>query len=242
MSSDWNRGNGLIAALDVATASEAFALHQALQGTASFFKLGLELFCGHGPNLVTDLVGAGARVMLDLKLHDIPETVRRATTQLASLGVELCTVHASSAAMLRAAVQGARSAQQTPMRILAVTVLTSTNDQDLIETGTSSSVAEVVRARALLAVAAGCDGVVASGHEVAMLRSIVPADFLLVTPGIRPAGADAGDQKRVMTPSAAIAAGADFIVVGRPLRDATDPAAAARALIHEIATARQGHA
>ncbi len=235
-------GNRLIAALDVATEAQADDLLAALAGVPSFVKLGLELFCGFGPALVQRLVAARLRVMLDLKLHDIPETVARTTAQLAALGVELCTVHASSAAMLRGAVHAARrgaSPGRPPMRILAVTVLTSMSEEDLVESGTGgSSIAEVVRARAMLAVATGCDGIVASAHEVTMLRELVPSDFLLVTPGIRPAGVAVGDQQRVMTPGAAMAAGADLIVVGRPLRDAVDPAAAARAIVTEMRTLR----
>lgn len=235
-------GNRLIAALDVATEAGADELLAALAGVPSFVKLGLELFCGFGPALVQRLVAARLRVMLDLKLHDIPETVARTTAQLAALGVELCTVHASSAAMLRGAVQAARRGAvpgRPPMRILAVTVLTSMSEADLAESGTpGSSIVEVVRARAMLAVATGCDGIVASAHEVSMLRAVVPSDFLLVTPGIRPAGTDHGDQQRVMTPGAARTAGADLIVVGRPLRDAADPAAAARAIVTEMRTIR----
>lgn len=242
MSSPLDPGNRLIAALDVATPAEAHSLVASLGGVPSFVKLGLELFCGHGPALVQELVARGARVMLDLKLHDIPETVGRATAQLASLGVELCTIHAASAAMMRAAVQAAsrgRIAGRPPMRILAVTVLTSMSETDLGETGThGASIADVVRTRALLAVATGCDGIVASAHEVAMLRAVMPSDFLLVTPGIRPVGADPGDQQRVMTPGNAMIAGSDLIVVGRPLRDATDPAAAARAIVLEMQAAR----
>ena len=240
--SPFDPGNRLIAALDVATEAQADDLIAALAEVPSFVKLGLELFCGYGPALVQRLVAARLRVMLDLKLHDIPETVARTTLQLATIGVELCTVHASSAAMLRGAVQAARRGTapgRPPMRILAVTVLTSMSEADLVESGTSgSTIADVVRARALLAVATGCDGIVASAHEVAMLRGVVPSDFLLVTPGIRPAGVAAGDQHRVMTPEAAMAAGADLIVVGRPLRDAADPAAAARAIVAEMRTIR----
>jgi orotidine-5'-phosphate decarboxylase len=172
--------------------------------------------------------------MLDLKLHDIPATVARATAQAAALGAGLLTVHAAGGrAMLREAVAAARGAGET--RILAVTVLTSLDDTDLAETGGVGPVAELVRRRAALAADAGCDGVVASPHEVAVVREVVPASFLIVTPGVRPAGADAGDQKRVMTPRQARAAGADLVVVGRPLRDAADPAAAARAIAAELA-------
>ena len=169
--------------------------------------------------------------MLDLKLHDIPETVARATARVAELGAGLLTVHAAGGrAMLEAAV---RAAGPTT-RVLAVTVLTSLDDADLTAIGAIGPVAELVRRRAELAIAAGCAGVVASPHEVATIRAIAPAGFLIVTPGVRPAGSAAGDQKRVMTPREARAAGADLVVVGRPLRDAADPAAAARAIVEEL--------
>jgi orotidine-5'-phosphate decarboxylase len=169
--------------------------------------------------------------MLDLKLHDIPETVARATARIAALGAGLVTVHAGGGrAMLEAAVAAAGE-----LRVLAVTVLTSLDDADLAQVGCHGPVGELVLRRAELAVAAGCAGIVASPHEVAAVRARVPAGFLIVTPGVRPAGAAAGDQKRVMTPRDARQAGADLIVVGRPLRDATDPAAAARAIVAELA-------
>jgi orotidine-5'-phosphate decarboxylase len=232
-------GNRLIAALDVATDSQAYALAAQLSPHCALVKVGLELFTGYGPHLVRAMVGSGVRVMLDLKLHDIPETVGRTVTQLANLGVSLCTVHASDAAMLQAAVSAAENALTTSgqprMRILAVTVLTSMSQDDLAQTGISGiSIADLVKTRALLAAAAGCDGVVSSAQEAAILRGVVPSDFLLVTPGIRPEGGDAGDQKRVMTASAARAAGADMIVVGRPLRDAADPVAVAQKLVQEM--------
>jgi orotidine-5'-phosphate decarboxylase len=229
-------GNRLIAALDVASRTEADAFVGKLDGVPTWVKIGLELFCGEGPAIVRDYTSRGRAVMLDLKLHDIPETVARATKQVASLGAGLLTVHADGGrAMLKAAVEAARGSE---MRVIAVTVLTSLDDADLDEVGTRGPVADVVRQRAELAVAAGCAGIVASPREVAAVRAVVPREFLIVTPGVRPAGADAHDQKRVMTPSQARAAGADLVVVGRPLRDALDPAEAARGIVRELAENR----
>jgi len=223
-------GNRLIAALDAPGRSEADALVARLGGVPSWVKIGLELFCAEGPAIVRDYVARGLSVMLDLKLHDIPETVARATRQVASLGAGLLTVHAGGGrAMLEAAVEHAG-----PMRILAVTVLTSLDEADLTAIGAQGPIGQLVTRRAQLAMAAGCHGVVASPHEVGAIRTVAPAGFLLVTPGVRPAGAAAGDQKRVMTPREARAAGADLVVVGRPLRDAADPAAAARAIVAEL--------
>lgn len=223
-------GNRLIAAIDAPNRAEADALIARLGGVPSWVKLGLELFCAEGPSIVADHVARGSRVMLDLKLHDIPETVARATAQVAKLGAGLLTVHAGGGrAMLEAAVKAAGSTG-----ILAVTVLTSLDDSDLADIGAVGPVAELVKHRAKLAIAAGCAGVVASPHEVAAIRTIAPAGFLIVTPGVRPAGSATGDQKRVMTPAQARAAGADLVVVGRPLRDAPDPAAAARAVVAEL--------
>lgn len=224
-------GNRLIAALDAASRHEAEALTDRLAGVPGWVKLGLELFCAEGPAIVIDYVARGHRVMLDLKLHDIPQTVARATARIAALGAGLVTVHAGGGqAMLEAAV---RSAGAT--RVLAVTVLTSLDDADLAEIGAIGPVDALVTRRAALAIAAGCAGVVASPHEVAAIRAIAPRGFLIVTPGVRPVGADVGDQKRVMTPRQARDAGADLVVVGRPLRDAPDPAAAARAIVAELA-------
>ena len=225
-------GNRLIAAIDAASGAEADALIAKLGGVPSWLKLGLELFCAEGPAIVAAQVARGHRVMLDLKLHDIPETVARATARAASLGAGLLTVHAAGGrAMLEAAVARARP---SGTRVLAITVLTSLDEADLEAIGARGPIPELVARRAALAIAAGCDGVVASPHEVAAIRAIAPPGFLVVTPGVRPAGAAAGDQKRVMTPGQARAAGADLVVVGRPLRDAPDPAAAARAIVAEL--------
>jgi len=222
-------GNRLIAAIDTPSRADADALLGKLANIPSWIKIGLELFCAEGPALVATYAREH-RVMLDLKLHDIPETVARAASRIAALGAGLLTVHAGGGrAMLEAAVQASGDT-----RVLAVTVLTSLDDADLVQIGAKGPIGELVRQRAQLAIAAGCAGVVASPHEVAIVRAIAPADFLIVTPGVRPAGAAAGDQKRVMTPRQARSAGADLVVVGRPLRDAPDPAAAARAVVSEL--------
>ena len=225
--------NRLIAAIDAPGRAEAEALIARLGGVPGWIKLGLELFCAEGPAIVADHVARGHRVMLDLKLHDIPETVARATQRIAALGAGLVTVHAGGGRkMLEAAVRAAGATA-----VLAVTVLTSLDDADLADIGARGPVADLVVHRAKLAVAAGCAGVVISPHEAAVVRAIAPPGFLIVTPGVRPAGGDLGDQKRVMTARAARSAGADLVVVGRPLHDAPDPAAAARALVAELAAA-----
>jgi orotidine-5'-phosphate decarboxylase len=227
-------GNRLIAALDVPTRDDADALLDRLERVPSWVKIGLELFGACGPDIVIDYARERA-VMLDLKLHDIPETVARAVTRLAGLGAAMLTVHAAGGrAMLEAAVAAARGAGDA--RVLAVTVLTSLDDADLVSIGVAGTVADTVVRRAQLAIAAGCHGVVASPHEVAAIRAIAPPGFLVVTPGVRPGAVNAAadDQKRVMTPRAARDAGADLVVVGRPLRDAPSPAAAARAIVAEL--------
>ena len=223
-------GNRLIAAIDAPDRAQADAFVERLQGVPSWIKLGLELFCAEGPSVVKHF--ARHRVMLDLKLHDIPETVGRATARVAALGAGLLTVHAAGGrAMLQAAVKAAGGAT----KILAITVLTSLDEADLAQIGAQGPISELVKKRAQLAIEAGCDGIVASPHEVAAVRAIAPPGFLIVTPGVRPAGSAVGDQKRVMTPREARAAGADLVVVGRPLRDAPDSAAAARAVVAELA-------
>lgn len=225
-------GNRLIAALDVASREAADELLARLDGVPSWVKIGLELFTAEGPAIVEHVAKRGYSVMLDLKLHDIPETVARATARLAHLGASLCTVHAAGGrAMLQAAAAAAG-----PMKLLAVTVLTSLDEQDLVDIGARGPMAELVTRRAALAIACGCGGIVASPNELVALRATLPAESWLVTPGIRPAGASAGDQKRITTPAAARAAGADLLVVGRPLRDAASPADAARAILAELAT------
>jgi orotidine-5'-phosphate decarboxylase len=225
----FDAGNRLIAAIDAPDRAGADAFVERLAGVPSWIKLGLELFCAEGPSIVRHF--DGHRVMLDLKLHDIPETVGRATARVAALGAGLLTVHAAGGrAMLQAAVKAAGAT-----KILAITVLTSLDEADLAQIGAQGPITELVKKRAQLAIDAGCHGIVASPHEVAAVRAFAPPGFLIVTPGVRPAGSAAGDQKRVMTPREARAAGADLVVVGRPLRDAPDSAAAARAVVAELA-------
>lgn len=227
----------LIVALDVPDADRALALAEKLAPTVGYFKVGLELFGAAGPDFVRDMVARRARVFLDLKLHDIPATVARAVGVLSKLGVSLLTVHAAGGPeMLRQAV-GAAAAADRPPGVLAVTALTSLDDDDLRAVGIGLSPAELVLQRARLAAECGVAGVVSSVAEAAAVRAVVADDFHIVTPGIRPAGAAVGDQKRVGTPAAALAAGASHLVVGRPIRDAPDPVQAARDLVAEMATA-----
>jgi len=226
-------GNRLIVALDVSTKHQVETLLARLAGVPSWVKIGLELFTSLGPSIVEDVARRGYSVMLDLKLHDIPETVARATAAVANLGAGLCTVHAAGGRhMLEAAAAGAGA-----MRILAVTVLTSLDEADLADIGDIGPIESLVVRRAKLATAAGCGGIVASPNEVAALRRNLPEAAWIVTPGVRPQGTAAGDQKRVTTPAAARSAGADLVVVGRPIRDAGDPAAMAQSIIDELAAA-----
>ncbi len=220
----------MIVALDVASFAEARRLVEKLGERASFYKIGMQLVFAGGLALVEELRGAGKRVFLDMKLLDIDNTIAGAVESIARLEVTLTTIHAYPKAM-RAAVQ-ARS--QGGPGLLAVTVLTSMDDQDLRAAGYALGTADLVQSRAENAKAAGMDGIVCAPQEVAAVRKIVGSDMLIVTPGIRPAGADAGDQKRVMNPAEAIAAGADFLVVGRPISAAADPEAAADAIVAEI--------
>ncbi len=224
----------LAVALDTSERDEIVRLARLLAGRVGTVKLGLEAFTAHGPELVREVRGLGVPVFLDLKLHDIPNTVERAARNAARLGAALLTVHASGGeAMLRAAVAGAAAAERPPL-VLAVTVLTSLDDRALEELGIPGGAAARVRAWADTARRAGCGGVVCSPHEAAALRAALGPGFLLVTPGIRPAGSASADQRRVATPRAALAAGADILVVGRPITAAADPAAAAEAILAEL--------
>ncbi len=221
----------LIVALDVESVGEARALVAALGETVSFLKVGMELaYAPGGFDFARELKASGKRVFLDLKLHDIGVTVARATRQIARLGVDFLTVHAFPQTMA-AAHEGATD---SALKLLAVTVMTSYDDADLKEAGYACGVTELVARRARQAKAAGVDGLILSPMELAAIRPIVGAEMLLVTPGVRPAGADPGDQKRVMTPGEAIAASADYIVVGRPITRAADPAAAAEQIAREM--------
>jgi orotidine-5'-phosphate decarboxylase len=223
----------LIVALDVESVEAALALIAQFGDAVSFYKVGMELaYAPGGFDLARELKYAGKRVFLDLKLHDIGATVERATRQIAALGMDFLTIHAFPQT-LAAARAGAGDA----LKLLAVTVMTSYDDADLRESGYACGVAELVARRAAQAKAAAIDGLILSPLELSAIRPIAGADMLLVTPGVRPAGANKGDQKRVMTPGEAIAASADHIVVGRPVTRAADPRAAAQAIVEEIARA-----
>ena len=223
----------LILALDVPSVAAAEAMIARLGESVSFYKIGYQLAFAGGIDLARALASAGKQIFLDLKLHDIGNTVGRGVESVARLGASFLTVHAYPQTMHAAVDARAGSS----LRILAVTVLTSYDDADLAAAGYDFTVPELVAERAAQARDVGVDGLVCSGVEAAMLRPIVGARMTLVTPGIRPAGAEAGDQKRVMTPAAAIAAGADYLVVGRPILAAPDPKAAAEAIVAEIAAA-----
>ena len=227
-------GERLIVALDVPEIERARALVGRLGDAAVFYKVGLELFMADGFFAFLDeLRRAGKKVFVDLKFFDIPETVARAVKGLAGRGADFCTVHGNQAIM-----EAAARAKGGSLRVLAVTALTSLDRGDLDDLGFSCDVGELVLSRARRALAAGCDGVVSSGLEVERLRREVGAKLVCVAPGIRPVDNRAeSDQKRVMTPAAAMKAGADYIVVGRPIRDAADPKAAAEAIQAEIAAA-----
>ncbi len=224
----------LIVALDVSSAAAAQEIVAAVGDSALTYKVGMQLYTAEGPQVVHDLVDSGRRVFLDLKYHDIPTAVAAAVREAAALRVSMLTVHASGGGrMLRAATEAARSVNPALM-VLAVTVLTSLDDNDLDKIGVRGRVVDQVLRLAALAIADGCHGVVASAREASELRSELGDDFAIVTPGVRPAGAGHGDQVRVTTPAEAIAAGASHIVVGRPITAAADPASEARAILGQI--------
>ena len=230
----------LIIALDVETAAKAFDLVRELHTFAGMFKVGSQLFTSSGPQIVRDIIGLGSKVFLDLKFHDIPHQVAGAARSAAELGVSLFTIHASGGSeMMRRAVESVDEAAQkggTRSKILAISVLTSIDAHILSEIGVTSTPEESVLRLVRLAESSGVDGVVASPQEIGTIRKAVSnPDFLIVTPGIRPATSETGDQKRVANPSAAIAAGASYLVVGRPITGAADPVAAA----HEIIAAME---
>jgi len=225
----------LIIALDVPDRAAIGPLVDSLPADIRWYKIGLEAFAADGPAALTPLQERGKKIFLDLKLHDIPRTVARAVRAAADHGVGLLTVHASGGrAMLEAAAQAARDCGETRPRILAVTVLTSLDASDLADLGIHRSPGEQVQALARLALAAGVDGLVCSAQEVGALRQQVGPGPLLVTPGIRMPGGEVGDQKRVATPAEAARAGATHLVVGRPVLEAADPAAAARILLDAL--------
>ncbi len=224
----------LIVALDVSSAAEAQRIVAAVGGSATTFKVGKQLFTAEGPQVVRELVQSGRKVFLDLKFHDIPNTVAGAVKSAAQLGVSMLTVHTSGGSkMLRAAAEASAQSAAKPL-ILGVTVLTSLTEQDLYEQGITAGIESHVLTLAGLALKAGCGGIVASAKEAANLQRSLGEGFAIVTPGVRPAGADVGDQARVVTPRDAIRAGASHIVVGRPITEAADPASAAAAILAEI--------
>ena len=222
----------LIVALDLSSVEAAEALIARLGDSVTFYKIGYQLAYAGGLSLVPKLAERGKKVFADLKMHDIGKTVAKGVESVAKLGATFLTVHAYPQTM-KAAVE----ARGSSLKILAVTVLTSYDDDDLHAAGFRFGVSDLVEARALQAQALGVDGLVCSGEEAATVRGIVGAQMALVTPGIRPAGSAVGDQKRIMTPGRAISAGADYLVVGRPVVEAADPKAAAEAIVSEIAQA-----
>jgi orotidine-5'-phosphate decarboxylase len=224
----------LIVALDVSSTAAAQKIVAAVGDSAFTYKVGMQLYTAEGPRAVRDLVASGRRVFLDLKYHDIPTTVSAAVQEAAALGVSMLTVHASGGSkMLRAASEAARAVNPN-LLLLAVTVLTSMDDADLEAVGVRSRVADQVLRLAALAIADGCHGIVASALEASQLRRELGDAIAIVTPGVRPAGSGHGDQARVVAPADAIAAGATYLVVGRPITGAADPGAEARAILREI--------
>jgi orotidine-5'-phosphate decarboxylase len=230
----------LIVVLDVESARRALDIFHTLKDVAGMFKVGSQLFTAAGPQVVREIVSAGGRVFLDLKFHDIPNTVASAGAEATRLGVSIFNVHAcgGSEMMRRTSEAVTETAEREGIKrptVIAVTVLTSADDSVLAETGFSSGTTEQVRRLALLAASSGMDGVVASPHEVKLIRATVGRPgFVVVTPGVRPAGSARDDQRRVMTPAEAVRAGADYLVIGRPILNAPDPARAAREIIEEM--------
>ena len=237
----------LIVALDVSSGTHAQRIVGQLGDCVRFYKIGMQLYTAEGPEIVREFVRSGRKLFLDLKYHDIPNTVASAVREAAQLGVSMLTVHASGGKkMLAAAVEAARSASRSGtgcnsdsdvLKILAVTVLTSMDQNDLNQVGVPGAVMDQVLRVASTAREAGCSGVVSSAHEAKVLRKEMGDNFLIVTPGVRPAGSESADQARVVTPAEAIAAGASHIVVGRPITAAKDPAAAARQILEEMQNA-----
>ncbi|MGI9106983.1 MAG: orotidine-5'-phosphate decarboxylase [Pyrinomonadaceae bacterium] len=239
--------NKLIVALDVETVKEARGLVSLLGAQAGMFKIGSQLFTAAGPDFVREIVAKGGRVFLDLKFHDIPNTVAAASREAVRLGVSLFNIHAAggSEMMRRAAEAAAETAARENLprpNLIAVTVLTSADAATLAEVGVAGALEEQVKMLAKLAASSGLDGVVASPHEIAPVRAamgVAHENFLLVTPGVRPASSAHDDQKRVMTPARAVRAGADYIVVGRAILNAPDPLRAAQEIIEEMKLAAE---
>lgn len=221
----------LIVAADLSSRGEILRLIDELRGAAGAFKIGLQAFIANGPSLVRELAGSGGRIFLDLKIHDIPNTAQHAVEEAAALGVSMVTVHAAGGPAMLAA------AARKEVLVLAVTVLTSLDEPQFEAIGWRGSPAENVARLAALAQRSGCGGVVASPHEIAVVRETCGTGFTIVTPGIRGSGDAAGDQRRTMTPFDAVRAGADYLVVGRPITGASDRRSAALRMVEQIEAA-----
>ena len=221
----------IIVALDVATKAQALALVEQLRDKISFFKIGLQLYTAQGPEIVRAVLATGVKVFLDLKLHDIPNTVARAVESASSLGVQMLTIHLSGGSEMIRAATGVRT---NNMSILGVTVLTNANDQTLRETGISDTFDKQVVRLAKLGIENGIDGMVASPHEIKSLRAEFGDKIKIVVPGIRPSWSEPGDQKRFMTPREAIEAGADYLVIGRPITAHKNPREAVERILREF--------
>ena len=237
-----NARERLIFALDVASVEEARDLVRKLDGSVSFFKIGMELYVSSGPALITELKAQGEKVFLDLKFFDVPETVKRAVRRVAATGATFLTIHGETK-IIQAAVEGRGDSD---LKLLAVTALTSLDNNDLREMGFAGTVEDLVLNRAKTALERGCDGVIASPQEAGRIHELVSRskkNFLIVTPGVRPEGDASNDHKRLATPASAIEGGADYLVVGRPIRDAADPAKKAEGIIAEMQQAfdRRAH-
>ena len=218
----------LAVALDVSTRDDVLRLVDQLHDAAGVFKIGLQAFTSLGPSIVREVIARNERVFLDLKIHDIPNTAKHAIHEVASLGASMTTVHASGGeAMLRASAHDS-------LLVLGVTILTSLDDASLQAIGFAFNALDTAVHLARLAQTSGLRGVVASPHEITAIREACGRNFVILTPGIRPSGADAGDQRRTMTPREAVSAGADYIVVGRPITNAADPRSAALRIVEEM--------
>ncbi|MDO8839240.1 MAG: orotidine-5'-phosphate decarboxylase [Parvibaculum sp.] len=229
-------GNPIFCALDTTDVDRAVMLARGLKGSVGGAKIGMEFFNAHGPAGYRAVAETGLPIFLDLKLHDIPNTVAGGIRAVLPLAPAIVNVHAAGgSAMMRAAAEAAREAGERRPLIIGVTLLTSLDETDLAATGVGGTTSDQVRRLAGLAAAAGLDGVVCSGHEIETLRRDLGSDFKLIVPGIRPAGSAIGDQKRVMTPTEALALGADVLVIGRPITGAGDPRAAAEEIVRSLA-------
>jgi orotidine-5'-phosphate decarboxylase len=228
----WER---IIVALDVDTRKQALNLVKILKGRVGLFKIGSQLFTAEGPDLVREVVSQGERVFLDLKYHDIPNTVAKAVGAAGSLGVSMLTLHTHGGSkMMKAAVESAKDSSGGPIILLGVTVLTSLGPEDLNDVGIESAVPEQVLRMGMLGKKAGLNGLVSSPQEAAGLRQALGPEILLIIPGIRPAGSVLDDQTRIATPASAVAAGADYLVVGRPITAALDPLEGLSRIIEEL--------